>query len=216
MGSGWTKNGFVYLLIIAAAAALFFSLFPRQEQTQAADLSQVAQWIRAGEARSVTVDGETLTVELKNGDTFTAHKDEATPFQETMTRLGIPPEQTGKIFDEFVQLGNSARDRRQGLGLGLAIVRRLAESLGSTVAVRSRLGRGSVFEVSVPLSADRPASPTPEPLDGDTAALQGLLVLVVDDELDILIGMEALLVSWGCFVIVARSVAEAERRASAR
>ncbi len=127
------------------------------------------------------------------------------------TGLGIPPEQTGKIFDEFVQLGNSARDRRQGLGLGLAIVRRLAESLGSSVAVRSRPGRGSVFEVSVPLSADRPASPTPEPLDGDTAALQGLLVLVVDDELDILVAMEALLVSWGCFVIVARSVAEARR-----
>ena len=111
MGSGWTKNGFVYLLIIAAAAALFFSLFPRQEQTQAADLSQVAQWIRAGEARSVTVDGETLTVELKNGDTFTAHKDEATPFQETMTRLGIPPEQLREpnlilVVNPPAELGN--------------------------------------------------------------------------------------------------------------
>jgi cell division protease FtsH len=82
----------VYLLILAAAAALFFSLFPRQEQTPAADISQVAQWIREGEVRSVEVDGETLTVELKNGETYTANKDGATPFQETMTRLGIEPE----------------------------------------------------------------------------------------------------------------------------
>jgi cell division protease FtsH len=82
----------VYLLILAAAAALFFSLFPRQEQTPAADISQVAEWIRQGEVHSVEVDGETLTVELKNGETYTANKDGATPFQETMTRLGIEPE----------------------------------------------------------------------------------------------------------------------------
>ena len=93
MRSGWTKNGFVYLLILAAAAALFFSLFPRQEQTPTAELSKVAEWINQGEVRSIEVNGETLTVELKNGDTYTSTKDGATPLQETMVRLGVAPEQ---------------------------------------------------------------------------------------------------------------------------
>ncbi len=111
MGSGWTKNGFVYLLIIAAAAALFFSLFPRQEPTPAADITQVAQWIREGDVRQVTVDGETLTVELKNGDTFAATKDKTIPFQETMTRLGIAPEQLREpnlvlVVNPPAELGN--------------------------------------------------------------------------------------------------------------
>ena len=111
MGSGWTKNGFVYLLIIAAAAALFFSLFPRQEPTPAADITQVAQWIREGDVRQVTVDGETLTVELKNGDTFAATKDKTIPFQETMTRLGIAAEQLREpnlvlVVNPPAELGN--------------------------------------------------------------------------------------------------------------
>ncbi|HSN75827.1 MAG TPA: ATP-dependent zinc metalloprotease FtsH, partial [Anaerolineae bacterium] len=82
----------MYLLILAAAAALFFSLFPQQEQTPTADITQVAQWVSQGEARSIEVDGEALTVELKNGETYTSNKDGATPFQETMSRLGIEPE----------------------------------------------------------------------------------------------------------------------------
>ncbi|MBP8307058.1 MAG: response regulator, partial [Burkholderiaceae bacterium] len=127
------------------------------------------------------------------------------------TGIGIPAEQLDKIFGEFVQLGNTSRDRRHGLGLGLAIVRRLSDGLGCPVSVRSRPRRGSVFEISVPLSAEpAPLERNPDP-DFDPSLLQGMLVLVVDDELDILIGMEALLVSWGCFVILARSVAEARR-----
>ena len=92
MGSGWTKNGFVYLLIIAAVGALVFSFFPQREQTPSADISQVAQWIRQGDVRSVDVSGETVKVELKDGSTYTSNKDGATPFQETMIRLGIEPE----------------------------------------------------------------------------------------------------------------------------
>jgi len=127
------------------------------------------------------------------------------------TGIGIPPEHIDKIFGEFVQLGNSSRDRRHGLGLGLAIVRRLSDGLGCPVRVRSRPRRGSLFEISVPLSAEpAPLERIADP-DFDPALLQGMLVLVVDDELDILIGMEALLVSWGCFVILARSVGEARR-----
>ncbi|MFZ2488549.1 MAG: ATP-dependent zinc metalloprotease FtsH [Anaerolineae bacterium] len=89
MRSGWTRNGFVYLLIIAAVIALGMSIMPQRTKTQTADISQVAQWLRQGDARSVEVDGETLTVELKNGDVYTSNKDAATPFEEIMSRLGV-------------------------------------------------------------------------------------------------------------------------------
>ncbi|WP_374593490.1 ATP-binding protein [Aquabacterium sp.] len=72
------------------------------------------------------------------------------------TGTGIPESALETIFEEFVQLGNSERKREQGLGLGLAIVRRLAGSQGQRVTVRSRVGRGSVFRLHIP----SPAAPT--------------------------------------------------------
>ncbi len=68
------------------------------------------------------------------------------------TGIGVASEELENVFEEFVQLGNPARDRRQGLGLGLAVVRRLSDLLGHEVKVRSTPGRGSCFSVSVPLA----------------------------------------------------------------
>ncbi len=126
------------------------------------------------------------------------------------TGPGIAPGDIAAIFEEFVQLGGSARDRRHGLGLGLAIVRRLGQALECPVSVRSRPGQGTVFDVSVPISRE-PALPSAGETPGDAGdeVLSGMLVLVVDDELDILVGMEAILAAWGCYVLVARSVDEA-------
>ena len=58
------------------------------------------------------------------------------------TGIGIPPDHLDRIFEEFHQVGNLARDRRQGLGLGLAIVRRIADLLGHRIEARSRPGEG--------------------------------------------------------------------------
>jgi ActR/RegA family two-component response regulator/anti-sigma regulatory factor (Ser/Thr protein kinase) len=66
------------------------------------------------------------------------------------TGPGIAEEHIEKIFDEFYQVTEGTRDRPKGLGLGLAIVRRTAELLGCQVACRSRPGRGTVFEISLP------------------------------------------------------------------
>ena len=71
------------------------------------------------------------------------------------TGIGIPEEQLQAIFEEFHQLDNPARERSKGLGLGLAIVQRLADLLGHAVDVRSRPGKGSVFAVEVPLGHTR-------------------------------------------------------------
>jgi two-component system, sensor histidine kinase len=126
------------------------------------------------------------------------------------TGCGVAQENLGLIFEEFVQLNNPARDRRKGQGLGLAIVRRLANILGYPIEVRSRPGRGSVFEMRLACSLDACPAPfeTMQP-GGMTSTLKGALVLVVDDENDILGAMEAILASWGCLSILARSVEDA-------
>ncbi|WP_081650165.1 ATP-binding protein [Azospirillum brasilense] len=82
-------------------------------------------------------------------------------------RLGIAPADQSAIFDDFRQLGNPNRDRRHGLGLGLAIVRRLATLLGLPVSLRSVPGKGSVFAVDVPLAA---ASAAELPVESSSAA----------------------------------------------
>ena len=67
--------------------------------------------------------------------------------------IGIAGEQLEHIFDEFFQVDHPRRDRGQGLGLDLAIVRRLGALMQHPVGVRSRFGRSSVFSVSVPVAA---------------------------------------------------------------
>lgn len=61
------------------------------------------------------------------------------------TGIGIAPEHLDLIFDEYFQIGNPERDNAKGLGLGLPIAKRLARALGSRIACRSRLGKGTVF-----------------------------------------------------------------------
>jgi len=99
------------------------------------------------------------------------------------TGIGIPAEQLSAIFEEFHQLDNPARERSKGLGLGLAIVQRLADLLGHAIDVRSRPGKGSVFTVEVPLATDAPAAQPPlGQLDAKTIPYRNGTILVVEDE----------------------------------
>ena len=68
------------------------------------------------------------------------------------TGIGIPADKLSQVFEEFYQVGNPGRDRHYGLGLGLSIVDRLARLLGHPVGVRSVEGRGSMFEIRLPLA----------------------------------------------------------------
>ncbi|MBY0430116.1 MAG: HAMP domain-containing histidine kinase, partial [Rhodospirillales bacterium] len=70
------------------------------------------------------------------------------------TGPGIPPDKLQVIFEDFYQLDNPERDRTKGLGIGLSIVERTAHLLGHGVAVRSILGKGSMFAITVPLAAE--------------------------------------------------------------
>jgi two-component system, sensor histidine kinase len=127
------------------------------------------------------------------------------------TGPGIPPESLEDIFVEFHQLGNPERDRRRGLGLGLAIVKRLAELLGHNIEVRSRVGHGSRFSITVPRSSTQQAIVRHDGqvnrLDAD---LDGTRVLVLDDEVAVREAMRHLLERWGCTVSTVASPEEAE------
>ncbi len=132
------------------------------------------------------------------------------------TGFGIAPEHLERIWEEFHQVANPQRDRSQGLGLGLAIVRRLASLLGHEVRVRSAPGRGSVFAVGVPLapveSAPRASRPPGTPVQ--SAATHGArrpLVLVVDDEAIVLQALTMTLLDLGYEVLSAGSSDEAMR-----
>ncbi len=89
MSSRFTRNGFVYLLILVAAAALFFSLFPQTERDEAVDITRVAQWIEEGKVTSVEVNGDELTVQLSDGGTFTSRKERNVSFTQQMEDLGV-------------------------------------------------------------------------------------------------------------------------------
>jgi signal transduction histidine kinase/CheY-like chemotaxis protein len=124
---------------------------------------------------------------------------------------GIPQDQQQYIFGEFHQLAAPERDRRSGLGLGLAIVERLSHLLEHPIEVSSRLDRGSRFAVSVPLAAERSEPgevPSVAPLD----PARGKVIMVIDDDALVLDSMRGLLQSWGCIVATAESGQEALAR----
>lgn len=132
------------------------------------------------------------------------------------TGIGIPPEKFEAVFQPYHQLGPAADDRSRGLGLGLAIVRSMAELLGHHVSLRSRVGRGSVFSISVPLA---PTDAAAVPASGTNAmpavaALPsppptGSRILVIDDDPQLLELLELMLRDDGHNVTTARDQAEA-------
>lgn len=69
------------------------------------------------------------------------------------TGEGIPPEQFDQVFDSFYQIANYMTRKVDGLGLGLAITRRIVEAHGGEIGVSSKLGEGSVFRVRLPVAS---------------------------------------------------------------
>jgi len=116
------------------------------------------------------------------------------------TGRGIVPEQQASIFNEFTRLPGQAGDE-PGVGLGLAIVQRVAGLLHHPLSLRSRPGVGSCFSVTAPLA--RPAPRGPAETTPPVAALAGLRVLCVDNDPTILEGLTALLGRWGLTVVTA-------------
>ncbi|WP_132650779.1 hybrid sensor histidine kinase/response regulator [Pseudomonas aeruginosa] len=134
------------------------------------------------------------------------------------TGRGIPADQLQAIFLEFNQLDAGRASERRGVGLGLAIVDRIAGILGYRIEVHSTPGRGSLFAIEVPL-VRKPARPAPGEAIARVSAgdpLPGQRLLVVDNETEILFSMSALLGQWGCEVLTATDLEGARKALDGR
>ncbi len=130
------------------------------------------------------------------------------------TGNGIAPEHQELIFAEFQQLQNPERDQNKGLGLGLAICRRLVGLIGGSLSLKSRLGYGSVFSLELPAITD------PIEIKKHTITINKLVskktkqfgfnqatILVIDDNKIVLNAMKNILESWDCKkIILANSI----------
>ncbi len=125
------------------------------------------------------------------------------------TGVGIEADQIDEIFREFHQC-NPRGSTKEGFGLGLAIVRRLADLLGHEIEVASKPGDGSVFSIRVPVVDARPMRADAKKSDVPTASSRasGLIVLIEDD-VSVSNAWEMLLRAEGYSVATAASAAEA-------
>jgi signal transduction histidine kinase len=122
------------------------------------------------------------------------------------TGIGIKDADRERVFDEFVQVHDSANapepHQRKGLGLGLAIVRRLAALMNAPLTLRSIAGKGSVFTLEVPLGRPRPAAALPARSSAPLGlTLDRRLIVMIEDDPAVKSGLEVLLKSWGASVI---------------
>ncbi len=121
--------------------------------------------------------------------------------------VGIPKQKQGLVFAEFQRLGADS----QGLGLGLSIAMGISEMLKHKIQLRSLPGRGTTFAILLPL-AERKTVAVQKVMAGSAAPLSHVNVLCIDNESDILLGMETLLSRWGCQVSTTNSSAQAMQR----
>ncbi len=158
-------------------------------------------------AAKYTPNGGEITIRaLAEGDRAT--------FQVQDNGIGIPTESLPRVFELFTQVDNSLDRSQGGLGIGLTVVRRLAEMHGGSVSADSTgLGQGSVFTVQLPLSAAQEGSGAP--IETRMAKTRPRRILVVDDNVDTAHSVATLLQLAGHEVAVAHdglAAVEAARR----
>jgi two-component system, sensor histidine kinase len=120
--------------------------------------------------------------------------------------IGIPDAERDHVFEEFYQIGASNRSSSDGMGLGLAIIRRLAALLAHQVRIESEPGRGSRFIVDVPRAVPvLPLAAGSSLPSGHASELEGAKIAVIDDEAIVVDAMRALFGAWGAEVFGAAS-----------
>jgi CheY-like chemotaxis protein len=139
-------------------------------------------------------------------------KQNAIEIQVWDTGIGIAPQKLTEVFEEFKRIDHPATQDIKGLGLGLAIADRTAKLLGHHLTVKSWQGSGSLFGIIVPTGdPDKVVtkSSTHTQYNAGGGSLANMIVLCIDNEASILIGMEQVLSGWGCTVITALSTSQA-------
>lgn len=133
-------------------------------------------------------------------------------FSVTDTGIGIPEEKQEYIFQPFTQANAETTRQYGGTGLGLAISRQLVEKMGGRIALESAVGRGSVFQFTIPLPEVEPVPSMADEVGGDQSATHAphrpLNILLVDDALENRLIVEAFLAQGGHRVESAQNGAE--------
>jgi Na+/proline symporter/CheY-like chemotaxis protein len=161
----------------------------------------LANALRYTRSRGVRTDGVLMTARARDG---------AVALQVWDTGPGISGHHLEQIFEEFRRFEHPGSSGERGLGLGLSICQRIARTLEHPLAVRSRVGHGSMFSITVPFGRAQFAVPVEEARSEMPAdSLAGLRVLCIDNDREILDGMRALLSRWQVQTFVAADVDEA-------
>lgn len=137
------------------------------------------------------------------------HRNDSLRIEVWDTGPGIPEDRQADIFKEFTRLDPMQGD--SGMGLGLAIVEQACALLNHPLALRSTLGRGTVFSVTVPRATPGAVRAAPEGhSDPLRSALDDLLVLVLENDTQVRQAMVGVLEDWGTSPVEAASLAEAK------
>ncbi|MDX8516024.1 hybrid sensor histidine kinase/response regulator [Mesorhizobium captivum] len=144
----------------------------------------------------------------------TRHRGDTIRIDVADTGCGIPDDQREAVFEEFHRGISSLTEAglAGGLGLGLAIVRRMAAALGHPVTFSSKVGRGTIFHIDVPVGMSAAAEPAAGAADMERPRGYGLFgtkVLLVENDTDVLGAMTSLLERWQCLVRAATSTDDA-------
>lgn len=126
-------------------------------------------------------------------------RDDMLQFDVMDTGIGIRATSMPHIFEEYYQVDNKHRDRLKGLGLGLAIVRRMETLLGCKVTVVSKPALGSIFSFSIP-QGEAVQLTEPPVIHPSSHDLRGITVALIEDNRDIRLMAARLMRDWGCTV----------------
>ncbi|MCB0088802.1 MAG: ATP-dependent metallopeptidase FtsH/Yme1/Tma family protein, partial [Caldilineaceae bacterium] len=109
MNGNWNRNAFVYLLILVAGAALFFNIYRSPEAPKPISLTELAKRVEAGDVQAITVNGDTIEVDLgENRNKLTTRRELDVPITQTLTDLGVTPEKLTAVDIQYDAPGNSA------------------------------------------------------------------------------------------------------------
>jgi signal transduction histidine kinase/CheY-like chemotaxis protein len=177
------------LVELAAGKRLVLTIEPTTESIRSDPrlLRRIVQNLVAN-AVKYTPEGGSVTLSARRTDA-------SVDLLITDNGIGIPIAQQAAIWGEFTQLANPERDPRKGIGLGMAIVKRMADLLGHPVSLRSAEGKGTSVTIRVP----RASSLVHAIPRANSVSLRGAVLLVEDDEM-VAASTAALLEEWGLHV----------------
>ena len=164
-------------------------------------LSRLLRNLLSNAIKYTKIGSVTINSRVENNEVIVEVKD---------TGIGIANDQQGNIFNEFQRL-EAGRREAPGLGLGLSIVERISKVLDHAISLNSSEGAGSSFTVNIPLANKKDANKSPAANASRTIAadLKGTTVLCIDNDDNILNGMDRLLTGWKCSVLKAATLEQA-------